>query len=27
MGTPTVQGRCIKCDGPATVKAWFAKAY
>ena len=27
MGSPRVEGRCVKCDGPSTVKAWFAKAY
>jgi prolyl-tRNA synthetase len=27
LGSPRVEGRCIKCNGPATVKAWFAKAY
>jgi prolyl-tRNA synthetase len=27
MGSPTIDGRCVKCDGHASVKAWFAKAY
>ena len=27
MGSPRVEGQCVKCDGPSTVKAWFAKAY
>ncbi len=27
LGSPAVHGRCVKCDGAATVKAWFAKAY
>jgi prolyl-tRNA synthetase len=27
LGSPAVTGQCIKCNGPATVKAWFAKAY
>jgi prolyl-tRNA synthetase len=27
MGSAAVNGHCIKCDGAATVKAWFAKAY
>ena len=27
LGSPRVSGQCIKCNGPATVKAWFAKAY
>jgi prolyl-tRNA synthetase len=27
VGSPRVKGQCIKCNGPAGVKAWFAKAY
>jgi prolyl-tRNA synthetase len=27
MNSPRVEGRCIKCNGAATAKAWFAKAY
>jgi len=27
MGSPRVDGTCIKCNGASTVKAWFAKAY
>ncbi|HUF47207.1 MAG TPA: His/Gly/Thr/Pro-type tRNA ligase C-terminal domain-containing protein, partial [Vicinamibacterales bacterium] len=27
LGSPQFDGRCVKCDGPATSRAWFAKAY
>jgi prolyl-tRNA synthetase len=27
MGSPRVEGRCVKCDAASTAKAWFAKAY
>jgi prolyl-tRNA synthetase len=27
MGSPRVDGTCIKCNAPSSVKAWFAKAY
>jgi prolyl-tRNA synthetase len=27
LGSPRVSGQCIKCNGEAGVKAWFAKAY
>jgi prolyl-tRNA synthetase len=27
LGSPRIDGRCVKCNGPASVKAWFAKAY
>jgi prolyl-tRNA synthetase len=27
MGSPRVAGQCVKCNGAAQVKAWFAKAY
>jgi prolyl-tRNA synthetase len=27
MGSPRVDGTCVKCNAPSTVKAWFAKAY
>jgi prolyl-tRNA synthetase len=27
MGSPRVDGRCVKCNGAASVKPWFAKAY
>jgi prolyl-tRNA synthetase len=27
LGSPAADGSCIKCNGPARVKAWFAKAY
>jgi prolyl-tRNA synthetase len=27
MGSASVEGRCVKCNGASTVKAWFAKAY
>jgi prolyl-tRNA synthetase len=27
LGSPRVQGQCVKCNGAASVKAWFAKAY
>jgi prolyl-tRNA synthetase len=27
LGSPRVEGRCVKCDGPSSAKAWFAKAY
>jgi prolyl-tRNA synthetase len=27
MGSPRVDGQCIKCNGASTVKAWFAKSY
>jgi prolyl-tRNA synthetase len=27
LGSARVAGQCIKCNGAATAKAWFAKAY
>jgi prolyl-tRNA synthetase len=27
MGSPRVDGTCVKCNAASTVKAWFAKAY
>jgi prolyl-tRNA synthetase len=27
LGSPSIDGRCIKCGEPASHKAWFAKAY
>ena len=27
LGSPNVAGPCVRCNGPANVKAWFAKAY
>lgn len=27
MGSPRVDGTCVKCNAPSSVKAWFAKAY
>jgi prolyl-tRNA synthetase len=27
MGSPRVDGTCIKCNASSSVKAWFAKAY
>ncbi len=27
LGSPRVDGQCVKCNGAAGVKAWFAKAY
>ena len=27
LDSPRVNGQCIKCNGSASVKAWFAKAY
>jgi prolyl-tRNA synthetase len=27
LGSPAVSGRCVKCNGAASVRAWFAKAY
>ena len=27
LGSPDVEGECIKCNGKSRVKAWFAKAY
>jgi prolyl-tRNA synthetase len=27
LGAPRVDGECIRCNGHATAKAWFAKAY
>ena len=27
IGSPAASGPCIKCNGPAQVKPWFAKAY
>jgi prolyl-tRNA synthetase len=27
LGSPRIEGPCVKCGQPATVKAWFAKAY
>ena len=27
LGSPRIEGHCVKCNGAAAVKAWFAKAY
>jgi prolyl-tRNA synthetase len=27
LGSPREEGRCVRCDGPSHVRAWFAKAY
>ena len=27
LGSPRLDGQCVKCNGAAGVKAWFAKAY
>ena len=27
IGSPRVSGQCVKCNGPASARAWFAKAY
>ncbi len=27
LGSPEIDGRCVKCGSRATVKAWFAKSY
>jgi prolyl-tRNA synthetase len=27
LGSPSIDGQCVKCGNPARVKAWFAKAY
>jgi prolyl-tRNA synthetase len=27
LGSPAFQGPCVKCNGPATARPWFAKAY
>ena len=27
LGSERVEGQCVKCNGAASVKAWFAKAY
>ncbi|HUL73527.1 MAG TPA: proline--tRNA ligase [Vicinamibacterales bacterium] len=27
LGSPRVDGQCVKCNGASRVKAWFAKAY
>jgi prolyl-tRNA synthetase len=27
LGSPRVDGQCVKCNGASHVKAWFAKAY
>jgi prolyl-tRNA synthetase len=27
LGSPRVDGQCVRCNGAAHVKAWFAKAY
>ena len=27
LNTRTPSGRCVRCDAPATVEAWFAKSY
>jgi prolyl-tRNA synthetase len=27
LGLPRIEGQCVKCNGAASVKAWFAKAY
>jgi len=27
LGSPRVEGTCVKCNGASHVRAWFAKAY
>jgi prolyl-tRNA synthetase len=27
LGSPSVSGQCVRCNGASDVKAWFAKAY
>ena len=27
LGSPQVDGQCVKCNGASTVRAWFAKSY
>ena len=27
MGSPRIEGSCVRCGSPAHVRAWFAKAY
>jgi prolyl-tRNA synthetase len=27
LASPRAEGTCVKCNGPAHVRAWFAKAY
>ena len=27
LGSPSVESQCVKCNGQASVRAWFAKAY
>jgi prolyl-tRNA synthetase len=27
MGSPRIEGSCVRCGSPAGVRAWFAKAY
>jgi prolyl-tRNA synthetase len=27
LGSPSVAGQCVRCNGASSVKAWFAKAY
>jgi prolyl-tRNA synthetase len=27
LDSPRIEGRCVKCNGAASAKAWFAKAY
>lgn len=27
LGSPPATGSCVRCDSPAAVRAWFAKAY
>ena len=27
FGSPAATGACVRCDKPAVVNAWFAKAY
>ena len=27
LGSPRIEGTCVRCGNPAHVKAWFAKAY
>jgi prolyl-tRNA synthetase len=27
LGSPAVQGECVRCGAPASVRPWFAKSY
>jgi prolyl-tRNA synthetase len=27
LGSARIDGRCVRCDAPAGVRAWFAKSY